>query len=113
MESRSRNNSDFSPALAGEAAFERLLCLAASYPPQSSRMWIASPEGSDAARKNPIAEDIQVRAYHIYLERGAAHGHDLDDWLEAERQVFERLKRDRASLRLALAFGRLTDSPRK
>ena len=35
----------------------------------------------------PSEEDIRVRAYHRYLERGADHGGDFDDWLEAERDL--------------------------
>jgi hypothetical protein len=30
---------------------------------------------------------IARRAYEIYQSRGAQHGADLDDWLEAERQL--------------------------
>jgi hypothetical protein len=30
---------------------------------------------------------ISQRAYEIFLARGGEHGHDVDDWLEAERQV--------------------------
>jgi hypothetical protein len=30
---------------------------------------------------------IAKRAYEIYLNRGGQHGADLDDWLEAERQL--------------------------
>ena len=33
------------------------------------------------------ADAIAKRAYEIYLQRGAQHGADLDDWLEAERQL--------------------------
>ena len=32
---------------------------------------------------DPIAE----RAHEIYVERGRAHGSDLDDWLRAEREL--------------------------
>jgi hypothetical protein len=32
-------------------------------------------------------EAIARRAYEIYLDRGGSHGADLDDWLEAERQL--------------------------
>ena len=35
----------------------------------------------------PNEDDIRVRAYHRYLERGAASGGDFDDWLEAERDL--------------------------
>jgi hypothetical protein len=33
------------------------------------------------------ADEIARRAYEIYLRRGGEHGGDLDDWLEAERQL--------------------------
>lgn len=35
----------------------------------------------------PTHETIAVRAYEIYVNRGAYHGRDLDDWLEAEREL--------------------------
>ena len=42
-----------------------------------------STEGSVAL----MAEDsIALRAYRRFEERGRQDGHDLDDWLEAERE---------------------------
>ena len=38
----------------------------------------------------PTADDIRVRAYHRYLERGGGHGMDFEDWLEAERELRQR-----------------------
>ncbi len=35
----------------------------------------------------PTEDDIRVRAYHRYLERGATPGNDLDDWVEAEKDL--------------------------
>jgi hypothetical protein len=35
----------------------------------------------------PTEEDIRVRAYHRFLERGGGHGMDFEDWLEAEREL--------------------------
>ena len=35
-------------------------------------------------------DDVARRAYELFLARGAAHGLDLDDWLEAERQLAVR-----------------------
>ena len=35
----------------------------------------------------PNEDDIRVRAYHRYLARGAGHGNDFDDWVEAERDL--------------------------
>jgi hypothetical protein len=32
-------------------------------------------------------EEVARRAYELFLSRGAGHGRDLDDWLEAERQL--------------------------
>jgi hypothetical protein len=32
-------------------------------------------------------EDVARRAYDLFLSRGGQHGHDVDDWLEAERQL--------------------------
>jgi hypothetical protein len=40
-------------------------------------------------------DDISRRAYELFLARGGEHGRDLDDWLEAERQ----LKNDGVPLR--------------
>ena len=32
-------------------------------------------------------EQIRLRAYEIYLERGGFPGNELDDWLQAEREL--------------------------
>ena len=31
--------------------------------------------------------DVGRRAYDLYLARGGEHGHDVDDWMEAEREL--------------------------
>lgn len=31
--------------------------------------------------------EIRARAYEIYLERGGQPGHEVEDWLQAEREV--------------------------
>jgi hypothetical protein len=33
------------------------------------------------------SNDIAARAYEIYVDRGGVHGHDLEDWLRAEREL--------------------------
>lgn len=38
----------------------------------------------------PSEEDIRMRAYHRYLERGGGDGMHFEDWLEAERELRER-----------------------
>ena len=34
-----------------------------------------------------VSELIAARAREIFQSRGGDHGHDLDDWLQAEREV--------------------------
>ena len=31
--------------------------------------------------------DIARRAYELYLGRGCEHGHDVDDWMQAEHEL--------------------------
>lgn len=35
----------------------------------------------------PSQEEIALRAYHIYLQRGAGPGGELADWIQAEREL--------------------------
>ena len=39
--------------------------------------------------KIPMHEQIERRAYQIYLERGFHPGNALEDWLAAERELTE------------------------
>ena len=32
-------------------------------------------------------QEIRSRAYELYVERGEEPGHDLEDWLQAEREL--------------------------
>ena len=52
---------------------------------------IASPQKkqSVAAKSKPTQEEIALRAYHIYLERGCTPGNPFDDWVRAERELTE------------------------
>ena len=45
---------------------------------------------STSMGSEPNEEDVRLRAYHRYLERGGQHGRDCDDWLEAERELKKR-----------------------
>ena len=38
----------------------------------------------------PSEQDIRMRAYHRYLERGGGQGRDFDDWVEAEKDLRNR-----------------------
>jgi hypothetical protein len=45
-------------------------------------------ETGDVSAGNPSRdEEIRRPAYEIYLERGEQPGRELDDWLQAERQL--------------------------
>jgi hypothetical protein len=35
----------------------------------------------------PTHEAIATRAYELFLQRGAGHGRDFDDWVAAEREL--------------------------
>lgn len=42
----------------------------------------------DKGGKTPVShEQIEQRAYEIYLQRGGADGTDVKDWLVAEREL--------------------------
>lgn len=41
----------------------------------------------DRPQVSATAQDVARRAYDLFLARGCEHGHDLDDWLSAERDV--------------------------
>ncbi len=41
------------------------------------------------ARREPTTEDIQARAYKIFLSRNGAPGDPESDWLQAERELRE------------------------
>ena len=40
-------------------------------------------------RKLSTPEQVERRAYELYLERGGIDGGDLTDWLSAERELTE------------------------
>jgi hypothetical protein len=42
----------------------------------------------------PASDAIATRAYDLYQQRDREDGHDLEDWLEAERQVTEERRRE-------------------
>jgi hypothetical protein len=42
---------------------------------------------SDSMASEPSEEEIRLRAYQRYVERGGSHGRHFDDWLEAEKEL--------------------------
>jgi hypothetical protein len=56
--------------------------------PKTARTANIEAENVSAEIGNPVPEEgIRRRAYEIYLERGEQPGCDLDDWLQAEREL--------------------------
>ena len=65
---------------------------------------IAEPDSSNAVERHtanemltqgdghpgPSFEDIAEAAYQRYMQRGGQHGHDFDDWIDAERSLRSR-----------------------
>ena len=43
--------------------------------------------GHPGSADPPRIDAIKLRAHEIYIERGEQPGRELDDWLEAERQL--------------------------
>jgi len=48
----------------------------------------------------PTYDDIALRAYHIYLERGCTSGDPMRDWLRAERELTESPKPSRRKAKI-------------
>jgi hypothetical protein len=40
----------------------------------------------------PTPGEIRQRAFEIHIERGGFYGCDLDDWLQAERELQQKYK---------------------
>ena len=49
-------------------------------------------------RKSPSIEEIEQRAYEIYLERGGGEGRSVEDWLIAEKELTERSEQSESSI---------------
>ena len=47
------------------------------------------PQNTDQppSRPAPSREEIERRAYDLYMQRGGRDGSDLDDWLAAEQEL--------------------------
>jgi hypothetical protein len=60
-------------------------------------VFLSDIEEEERRRSVPTSEEIRQRAFEIYIERGRIQGCDLDDWLQAERELQEKIQRDRKS----------------
>ena len=50
----------------------------------------AGSTGRQVAEDHPTHDEIEFRAYQAYLTRDCAPGQDVQDWLQAERELLEK-----------------------
>jgi hypothetical protein len=55
--------------------------------PARARALKNGTNGGLHAQPSPNDDEIRVRAYQLYLQRGAADGADFDDWVTAEKEL--------------------------
>jgi hypothetical protein len=53
----------------------------------------------ETSRQPPTEEEIRKRTYELYLERQQECRGPLDDWLEAEAELYLRRKPERVNAR--------------
>lgn len=69
---------------------DRGIVTAPALPPTPTAGRSTDRRGTEGARKRPSPDDVARRAFEIYSTRGGAHGRDLEDWLQAERELEDR-----------------------
>ncbi len=61
--------------------------------PKISEVSPAKPRKPRTPKSSPTPEQIQQRAYEIYLERSGAPGNPLEDWVQAERELLQKSRK--------------------
>ncbi len=51
---------------------------------------LRSDAAEESSNDKPSLAEIRERAFEVHIERGGIHGCDLDDWLQAERELQEK-----------------------
>jgi Protein of unknown function (DUF2934) len=44
-------------------------------------------QAAKGTKSSVTREDVARRSYEIFLESGGAHGHDVEHWIQAERDL--------------------------
>ncbi len=60
---------------------------------------ISIPTTHHASHDPALQRRIQERAYQLFEMRGGGHGHPVEDWLRAEREVTAAWKRQQTGAR--------------
>jgi hypothetical protein len=55
--------------------------------PQATKASGGEARAAGTGGNSALDAEIRRRAYQLYVERGEEHGRDLDDWLQAKREV--------------------------
>jgi hypothetical protein len=62
--------------------------------PRVSKKVLQMPEATNGNGSNSadteLQDQIRLRAYELYAQRGFTNGHSDEDWLQAEREVLAR-----------------------
>jgi len=53
--------------------------------------------GNNERTDSDKQQRIQERAHQLYLDRGQSEGQELEDWLQAEREINAESKRQRVA----------------
>ena len=64
-----------------------------------------STHSASPSNSHPQHEEIALRAYEFFLQRGCEHGRDLDDWLQAERELLGNHKKKPARRSKSVSMG--------
>ncbi len=59
---------------------------------KSKKDHVTAPTRAESQHRyfEDLGSRIAKRAYELYAQRGQEHGHDFEDWLEAERQILSK-----------------------
>jgi hypothetical protein len=58
--------------------------------PQGVHPDVSEESGNDG----PSPREIRRRAFEIHIEHGGIHGCDLDDWMQAERELRQKYSKN-------------------
>jgi hypothetical protein len=73
--------------LPSRPAFAEVETASSALAPAEADPPVLDPPASAATNSWPSREDVARRAYEIYCGRGGADGQDVEDWLQAEREL--------------------------
>jgi len=53
--------------------------------------------GERTATEQGVAEQIRIRAYELFEQRGRREGYDREDWARAEQEVLTKFQREKSA----------------